>query len=76
MGKIEDQIANRTKEYLADLSWYIHSMNLLQAEHTRAVNELNRAFNERMSEYKKTPEVTPKKKRTRRANTNAKPKEE
>lgn len=52
MGRIEDQIANRTKEYLSDLSWYIHAMNLLQAEHTRAVNDLNRAFNEKMAEYK------------------------
>ena len=67
MGKIEEQVTKRNKEFVADLLWYIHSMNLLQAEHARAVNDLNEAFNERMKIYKETPKI----KRPRKKSVNA-----
>lgn len=69
MGKIEEQIEQRNREFVADLLWYIHSMNTLQVDYFRSVNDLNTAYNEKLAEHKKVPEVKPRK-RTKKSDKN------
>ena len=52
MGKIEDQVRTRHDEYVSLLDWYVRSINKINADHINSVNDLNRAFNERMAEIK------------------------
>ena len=66
MGKIENQVLKRHREYVECLEWYAKSINKLQSDHALAVNDLNRAFNERMAEIKSMPKGN--------VNTNAKQK--
>lgn len=75
MGRIEDQIVSRTNEFISDLKWYAKAMNLLQANYVRSVNELNRAFNEKMAKYKE-PEKPKRTRKKKSVNEDDKPKEE
>lgn len=68
MGRIEDQVLTTRSKYLKLLEWYATSVNLLNSDHTRALNDLNNAFNERMAEIKEA--ILPKK----HVNANNKPK--
>lgn len=52
MGKIEDQVLSKQIAYIDCLEWYAKSIDKLNAEHTRSVNDLNMAFNERMAEIR------------------------
>lgn len=74
MGRIETQIEAKNKVFIGCLTWYIHAMDTLNRSHARAVNDLNHAFNERMSEIK--AEIEPKKRKKKSADKDSKPKEE
>jgi hypothetical protein len=66
MGRIETQVEARSKALVGCLMWYIKAMDTLERSHAREVNDLNRAFNERMAELK----AEPNKKGTRKKSVN------
>ena len=64
MGKIEKQVQEHEKEKHLDteeligvLLWYIRESNNIAKEFTRALGDLNEAFNSTMAEYKAKEET-------------------
>ena len=64
MGKVEKFVKKKekekhvtTEEFLETLKWYIQASAKLDAEHTRAKNDLTEAFNKRLAELKEKMEA-------------------